>query len=97
MTQPELAGFGSIDASCVDGRETRAIVDVGDLLVTGGSIEATSSAGAICDLPSGHGSKFSVECESESDDPAALEPKAEVEVEVELEEHEEEEEEVEVD
>lgn len=88
-----LAGFGPVDASCVDGAETRVLVDVGDVAVTDASIEATSSAGTLCDLPSGGDFKLALECASKTGDSAGLEVEDELEVEVELEEAEEEEDE----
>jgi hypothetical protein len=85
----DLAGVGPVDASCIDGTETHFPVDVGDLIVTGGSIAATSSGGTMCDLPRGSDFKFTLECASKTEDSAGFELEEKVEVEVELEEEEE--------
>lgn len=87
----QLAGFGALDASCVDGAKTHVEVDVGDLIVTHGSIEATSSSGATCDSATVGDSKFKLECAHKAEDGDGFELEEEVEVEVEVEEDEEDE------
>jgi hypothetical protein len=84
----ELAGFGVLDASCVDGAKTHVEVDVGDLIVTHGSIEATSSSGATCDNAAVGDSKFKLECAHKVEYGDGFELEEEVEVEVEVEEDE---------
>jgi hypothetical protein len=84
----ELAGFGVLDASCVDGAKTHIEVDVGDLIVTHGSIEATSSSGATCDNAAVGDSKFKLECAHKVEYGDGFELEEEVEVEVEVEEDE---------
>ena len=84
----QLAGFGVLDASCVDGAKTNVEVDVGDLIVTHGSIEATSSSGATCDTAAVGDSKFKLECAHKAEDGDGFELEEEVEVEVEVEEDE---------
>jgi len=84
----ELAGFGVLDASCVDGAKTYVEVDVGDLIVTHGSIEATSSSGATCDNAAVGDSKFKLECAHKTEYGDGFELEEEVEVEVEVEEDE---------
>ena len=84
----QLAGFGALDASCVDGAKTHVEVDVGDLIVTHGSIEATSSSGATCDIAAVGDSKFKLECAHKAEDGDGFELEEEVEVEVEVEEDE---------
>ncbi len=84
----QLAGFGALDASCVDGAEAHVEVDVGDLVVTQGSIEATSSSGATCRSAAFGDSKFKLECAHKSEDGDGFELEEEVEVEVEAEEDE---------
>ena len=86
----QLAGFGVLDASCVDGAKTNLEVDVGDLIVTHGSIEATSSSGATCDNADVGDSKFKLECAHKAEDGDGFELEEEVEVEVEVEEDEDE-------
>ena len=89
----QLAGFGALDASCVDGAKTHVEVDVGDLIVTHGSIEATSSSGVMCDIAAVGDSKFKLECAHKAEDGDGFELEEEIEVEVEVEEDEEDEEE----
>lgn len=84
----ELAGFGALDASCVDGAKTHVEVDVGDLIVTHGSIEATSSSGVTCNNAAVGDSKFKLECAHKAEDGDGFELEEEVEVEVEVEEDE---------
>ena len=84
----QLAGFGTLDASCVDGAKTHVEVDVGDLIVTHGSIEVTSSSGATCDSAAVGDSKFKLECAHKAEDGDGFELEEEVEVEVEVEEDE---------
>ena len=84
----ELAGFGVLDASCVDGAKTHIEVDVGDLIVTHGSIEATSSSGATCDNAAVGDSKLKLECAHKAENGDGFELEEEVEVEVEVEEDE---------
>ena len=84
----QLAGFGALDASCVDGDKTHVEVDVGDLIVTHGSIEVTSSSGAMCDSAAVGDSKFKLECAHKAEDADGFELEEEVEVEVEVEEDE---------
>ena len=81
----ELTGFGTVDASCIHGVQSRVAVDVGELTVTGGAIKA-SSVRTACELPTGSGSKFSLECEGRSEDSSGFELDEAVEIEVELEE-----------
>jgi len=81
----QLEGFGSFDASCVDGAKTQIEVDVGDLSVTHGSIEATSASGATCDHTAVGDSKFKLECAYKAEDGDGFELEEEVEVEVEVE------------
>jgi len=84
----ELAGFGVLDASCVDGAKTHVEVDVGDLIVTHGSIGVTSSSGATCDNAAVGDSKFKLECAHKAEYGDGFELEEEVEVEVEVEEDE---------
>ena len=81
----QLEGFGSLDASCVDGAETHIEVDVGDLIVNHGSIEAMSASGATCDHTAVGDSKFKLECAYKTDDSNGFELEEELEVEVEIE------------
>ena len=83
----QLAGFGAVDASCVDDSKTNVLVDVGDLVVTDGSIAATSSFGAMCDVVAGGDSKFKLECAHKAEDRNGFELEEEVEVEVEMEDN----------
>jgi hypothetical protein len=85
----QLAGFGALDASCVDGAKTHVEVDVGDLIVTHGSIEATSASGVTCNNAAAGDSKFKLECAHKAEDADGFELEEEVEVEVEVEEDEE--------
>ncbi len=84
----QLAGFGALDASCVDGAESHVAVDVGDLTVTHGSIEATSASGMTCNSTAVGDSKFELECAQKAEDGDGFELEEEVEVEVEVEEDE---------
>jgi len=84
----QLAGFGALDASCVDGAKTDIEVDVGDLIVTHSSIEATSASGATCDNAAVGDSKLKLECAHKAEDGEGFELEEEVEVEVEVEEDE---------
>ena len=84
----QLDGFGALDASCVDGARTHVEVDVGDLSVTHGSIEATSASGATCDHAAIGDAKFKLECAHKAEDGDGFELEEEVEVEVEVEEDE---------
>ena len=84
----QLDGFGALDASCVDGTRTHVEVDVGDLSVTHGSIEATSASGVTCDHAAIGDAKFKLECAHKSEDGDGFELEEEVEVEVEVEEDE---------
>jgi hypothetical protein len=81
----ELEGFGLLDASCDEDGESRLLVDVGDTVVTGGGIAATSSLGTSCDLPLASDSKLVLKCGSETEDASRSELEEELEVEVELE------------
>jgi hypothetical protein len=54
--------------------------------VTHGSIEATSSSGATCDIAAVGDSKFKLECAHKAEDGDGFELEEEVEVEVEVEE-----------
>ena len=80
----QLEGFGTADASCVDGAETHIEVDVGDFRVTHGSIEATSASGATCDHSAVGDSKFKLECAYKTENGDGFELEEEVEVEVEV-------------
>ena len=80
-----LTGFGAVDASCIAGKQTRLLVDVGEVAVEGGSIAATSSAGTLCDLAPSRDWKFGIECERESESFEGFEWQEELEVEVERE------------
>ena len=84
----QLAGFGGLDASCVDGAKTLVEVDVGDLIVTHGSVDAMSSSGVTCNTAAVGDSKFKLECAHKSEDGDGSELEEEVEVEVEVEEDE---------
>jgi hypothetical protein len=84
----QLAGFGALDASCVDGAKTHIEVDVGDLIVTHSSIEATSSSGATCDNTAVGDAKLKLECAHKAEDSEGFELEEEVEVEIEVEEDE---------
>lgn len=84
----QLAGYGALDASCVDGAKTHVEVDVGNLIVTHGSIEATSSSGATCDIAVVGDSKFKLECTHKVEGGDGFELEEEIEVEVEVEEDE---------
>jgi hypothetical protein len=88
----ELVGFGTLDASCVDGIKTQLSVDVGELGVTNASVAATSASGTMCDATSRGEPRFKLECGDKREDIAGfeLEEEIEVELEVELEEEEEE-------
>jgi hypothetical protein len=81
-------GSGPIDASCLGGAETK--FDVGDVVVTGGSISAMSATGTMCALPMGSDFKFTLECAAKLEDSLGNELEEKVEVEVELEEEEDE-------
>ncbi|MBW2424211.1 MAG: hypothetical protein JRG86_08180 [Deltaproteobacteria bacterium] len=85
----ELAGFGTLDASCVDGTKKRLSVDVGDLGVTSTGITATSASGTICDATSAGEPRFKLECGEKSEDIDGFELEEEIEVELELEQEEE--------
>jgi len=82
----QLEGFGTLDASCVDGSKTQVEVDMGDLIVTHVSIEATSASGATCDHAGVGDSGFKLECAHKVEDGDGFELEEEVEVEVEVEE-----------
>jgi hypothetical protein len=84
----QLDGYGTLDASCVDGAKTHVEVDVGDLIVTHAIIEATSASGATCDHAAVGDSKFKLECAYKAEDGDGFELEEEVEVEVEVEEDE---------
>jgi hypothetical protein len=84
----QLEGFGTADASCVDGAKTHIEVDVGDLSVTHVGIEATSASGATCDHSAVGDSKLKLECAFKTEDGDGFELEEEVEVEVEVEEDE---------
>jgi hypothetical protein len=81
----QLADFGALDASCVDDAKTRVEVDVGDLIVSHVSIEATSASGATCDHAAIGESKIKLECAHKAEDGDGFELEEELEVEVEVE------------
>ena len=80
----ELAGFGLVDASCRDGRETRLSVDVGEQNVTGGQVAAISSLGTLCESAEASAVKLALKCGDETEDATGFEVEEELEVEVEL-------------
>jgi hypothetical protein len=83
----ELAGFGALDASCLDGTKTELSVDVGELGVTNASVAATSTSGTMCDGATRGEPRFKLECSQKTEDAAGFELEEELEVEMELELH----------